>query len=56
MKVVRKINNNAVICIDGNGNEVVAFGKGIGFHKANRLNNFNNSILGGNCDENHEDL
>ena len=31
MKVVRKINNNAVICIDGNGNEVVAFGKGIGF-------------------------
>ena len=31
MKVIRKINNNAVICIDGNGNEVVAFGKGIGF-------------------------
>lgn len=33
MKVIRKINNNAVICMDDNGNEVVAFGKGIGFPK-----------------------
>lgn len=31
MKAVKKINNNVVICIDGNGNELIAFGKGIGF-------------------------
>ena len=31
MKVIRKINNNAAICLDSQGNEVVAFGTGIGF-------------------------
>lgn len=31
MRAVRKINNNAAICIDGKGNELVALGKGIGF-------------------------
>ncbi len=31
MKVIKKINNNAVICLDSNKREVVAFGKGIGF-------------------------
>ena len=31
MKAVKKINNNAAICTDGNGKELVAFGKGIGF-------------------------
>lgn len=33
MKVTQKINNNVAVCIDGNGNELVAFGKGIGFPK-----------------------
>lgn len=33
MRVIRKINNNAVVCIDENGSELVAFGKGLGFHK-----------------------
>lgn len=33
MKVIKKINNNVAICIDGNGKELVAFGKGIGFPK-----------------------
>lgn len=33
MKVLRTINNNVVICLDNNNNEVVAFGKGIGFNK-----------------------
>ena len=33
MKAVKKINNNAVICTDSNGKELVAFGKGIGFPK-----------------------
>lgn len=32
MKVIKKINNNVVLCEDGNGNELVAFGKGIGFN------------------------
>lgn len=31
MKVVKKINNNVAVCLDNNGEEVVAFGKGIGF-------------------------
>lgn len=31
MQVVRKINNNAAVCVDENGRELVAFGKGIGF-------------------------
>lgn len=33
MKVVRKINNNVAECMDGNGNQLIAFGKGIGFPK-----------------------
>lgn len=33
MKVIRSINNNVAICVDSNGNELVAFGKGIGFQK-----------------------
>lgn len=33
MKVVKKINNNIAICIDANGNELIAFGNGIGFPK-----------------------
>lgn len=31
MRAVKKINNNVAVCIDGNGNQLVAFGKGIGF-------------------------
>lgn len=31
MRVVKNINNNTSVCIDANGKEVVAFGKGIGF-------------------------
>lgn len=33
MRVVKKINNNVAICIDGNEKELIAFGKGIGFPK-----------------------
>ncbi|MBQ9327146.1 MAG: PRD domain-containing protein [Solobacterium sp.] len=33
MKVVKKINNNVAICVDGDGNELIGFGKGIGFPK-----------------------
>ena len=31
MKVIKKINNNVAICLDNNQNELIAFGKGIGF-------------------------
>lgn len=31
MRVITKINNSAVLCRDDNGEELVAFGKGIGF-------------------------
>lgn len=31
MRVIKKINNNVAICVDGNGKELIAFGKGIGF-------------------------
>lgn len=31
MRAVKKINNNVAICVDGNGNQLVAFGRGIGF-------------------------
>ncbi len=34
MKSIKNLNNNAVLCLDGKGREVVAFGKGIGFIKA----------------------
>ncbi|MCR4854935.1 MAG: PRD domain-containing protein [Erysipelotrichaceae bacterium] len=33
MKVIKNINNNVAICEDSLGNEVVAFGKGIGFRE-----------------------
>ncbi|KRL38373.1 hypothetical protein FD20_GL001998 [Liquorilactobacillus uvarum DSM 19971] len=33
MKAVKKINNNVAVCVDGNGDELVAFGSGIGFCK-----------------------
>ena len=33
MRVIKNINNNVSLCIDSQGREVVAFGKGIGFHK-----------------------
>ncbi len=33
MKVIRCINNNVAVCLDSSGNELVAFGKGIGFRK-----------------------
>lgn len=33
MKVVKNIHNNISICLDSKGNEVIAFGKGIGFMK-----------------------
>ncbi len=35
MKVIRNINNNIAHCVDSKGREVVVFGKGIGFYKAN---------------------
>lgn len=31
MKIIKKINNNVAIGLDGNGREVVIFGKGLGF-------------------------
>ncbi len=31
MQVVRKINNNAVLCTDKSGRELIAIGKGLGF-------------------------
>ncbi|MCP0886673.1 PRD domain-containing protein [Ligilactobacillus sp. WILCCON 0076] len=33
MKVIKKINNNVAVCLDNNEEELVAFGKGIGFPK-----------------------
>ena len=33
MKVIKNINNNILLCLDSRNNEVVAFGKGIGFTK-----------------------
>ena len=33
MRVVKKINNNVVVCLDQHGEELVAFGKGLGFQK-----------------------
>ncbi|MCI8566344.1 MAG: PRD domain-containing protein [Lachnospiraceae bacterium] len=33
MKVIRRFNNNVVLCVDNNGREVVAFGKALGFNK-----------------------
>ncbi|MDO5601388.1 MAG: PRD domain-containing protein [Oscillospiraceae bacterium] len=31
MKAIKKINNNVALCVDSNGQELIAFGKGIGF-------------------------
>ena len=31
MKAIKKLNNNAVVCVDGKGRELIAIGKGIGF-------------------------
>lgn len=31
MKVIKKVNHNAAVCLDNDGNELIAFGKGIGF-------------------------
>ena len=33
MKVKKNINNNVSVCLDRNGNEVIVFGKGVGFTK-----------------------
>lgn len=33
MKVIKNINNNVSLCLDSKNNEVIAFGKGIGFTK-----------------------
>lgn len=33
MRVIKNINNNVALCLDNNNNEVIAFGKGIGFMK-----------------------
>lgn len=33
MQVINKLNNNFAICIDGEGKELIAVGKGIGFPK-----------------------
>lgn len=33
MKVIKNINNNVSLCVDSNGCQVIAFGKGIGFDK-----------------------
>ena len=31
MRVEKKINNNVAVCTDGNGQELIALGRGIGF-------------------------
>ena len=33
MRIVKKLNNNFAICVDGEGKELIAVGKGIGFPK-----------------------
>ena len=33
MRVIKNINNNVVLCEDQKGNELIAFGKGLGFQK-----------------------
>lgn len=33
MKVIKNINNNVSLCLDSQGREVIAFGKGVGFTK-----------------------
>ena len=36
MRAIRKINNNVVTCVDADGNELIAMGRGIGFGKLPR--------------------
>ena len=31
MRAIKKINNNVVTCIDDDGNELIAMGRGLGF-------------------------
>ncbi|WP_419030774.1 CAT RNA binding domain-containing protein [Collinsella stercoris] len=31
MEIAKRINTSAVLCIDGNGRQLVAFGRGLGF-------------------------
>ena len=31
MEIVKRINTSAVLCVDGNGRQLVAFGRGLGF-------------------------
>ena len=33
MRVLRKVNNNVVMCVDADGREVIALGRGLGFKK-----------------------
>lgn len=33
MKIKRNINNNVSLCIDSKNNDVVVFGKGVGFYR-----------------------
>ena len=33
MQVIKRINNNVAVCLDQNNDELVAFGKGIGYPK-----------------------
>lgn len=33
MKILKSINNNVALCMDSAGNQLVVFGKGVGFHK-----------------------
>ena len=33
MQVIKKLNNNFAICMDKEGKELIAYGKGIGFPK-----------------------
>lgn len=33
MKIIKQINNNAALALDGNGNEIVVLGRGVGFPK-----------------------
>lgn len=31
VQVIKKVNNNVAVCLDDNGRELIAFGRGIGF-------------------------
>lgn len=33
MQAIKKLNNNFAFCVDSNGNELIAYGKGVGFGK-----------------------